>query len=111
MKPIVFVCVLSLLLAACHQHENKKISVVGEAKLKIVPDMVELSLRSENVRPAMKDAVAETQNTVNQVLAVCRKYMSDPADIKVSNISTINPTSTATAGNDSMATRLPRYSM
>lgn len=56
--------------------------------MKIVPDMVELSLRSDNVRPAMKDAVAETEAAINQMMAVCKKYVNDTADIKVSNIST-----------------------
>ena len=56
--------------------------------MKIVPDMVELSLRSDNVRPAMKDAVAETQAAINQMIAVCKRYVNDSSDIKVSNIST-----------------------
>jgi uncharacterized protein YggE len=50
--------------------------------------MVEVSLRADNVRSAMKDAVAQTQADVNEILAVCKKYISDPSDIKVSTIST-----------------------
>ena len=50
--------------------------------------MVELSLRAQNLRPAMKDAVMQTQAAVNEIIAVCQKYVSDPADIKVSTIST-----------------------
>ena len=50
--------------------------------------MVELSLRAYSVKPAMKDAVTETQAAVDQIIAVCRKYVVDPADIKVSSIST-----------------------
>ena len=56
--------------------------------MKVVPDMVEISLRAYSVKPAMKDAVAETQAAVNQIIAVCRKYVVDPSDIKVSSIST-----------------------
>jgi len=36
----------------------------------------------------MKDAVAQTQVDVNEILAVCKKYISSQADIKVSTIST-----------------------
>ena len=50
--------------------------------------MVELSLKAYSVKPAMKDAVVETQAAVNEIIAVCRKYVVDPADIKVSSIST-----------------------
>lgn len=78
-----------LLWTACHSvPEKKSINVTGHASLKIVPDMVELSLRAQNLRPAMRDAVAQTQADVNEIMAVCRKYISDPADVKVSTIST-----------------------
>lgn len=56
--------------------------------MKVVPDMVEISLRADNVRPAMKDAVAQTQSDVNEIINVCKRYVSDPSDIKVSMIST-----------------------
>jgi uncharacterized protein YggE len=87
MKPLTFLS-LTLILVACRPSEEKKISVVGQAKIKVVPNMVELSLRSDNVRSAMKDAVAETEAAVSEMIAVCRKYVSDSSDVKVSNIST-----------------------
>lgn len=86
---IQFLLLSVFLIASCHSPSDKKqINVTGHARLKIVPDMVELSLRAENVRMAMKDAVSQTQADVNEIMAVCRKYVSDPADIKVSSIST-----------------------
>jgi len=87
MKPLSFFF-LCLIFVACSPSEEKKINVAGQAKIKVVPDMVELSLRSDNVRPAMKDAVAETETAVNEMIAVCKKYVTDSSDIKVSNIST-----------------------
>jgi uncharacterized protein len=68
--------------------EKDRINVTGHASLQVVPDMVELSLRADNTRPAMKDAVAQTQSDVNEIIAVCKKYVSDQADIKVSMVST-----------------------
>ena len=56
--------------------------------MKVVPDMVDLSLKAFNVRPAMKDAVAQTQADITQILALCRKYIPDEEDIKVSNVAT-----------------------
>jgi uncharacterized protein len=88
MRIVIYLSAL-FLVSACHSaSEKKSINVTGHASLKMVPDMVELSLRAQNTKPAMKDAVAQTQADVNEILAVCRKYITDPADIKVSTIST-----------------------
>jgi uncharacterized protein YggE len=44
--------------ASCQSSiEQKTINVTGRAKMKVVPDMVELSLRAYSVKPAMKNAV------------------------------------------------------
>jgi hypothetical protein len=56
------------LITACTHPVTDKIQVTGQATMKVVPDMVELSLKSFNVRPAMKDAVIETQAAINQIL-------------------------------------------
>jgi uncharacterized protein YggE len=81
---------LSLFIISCTSSpaETKSIDVTGHASVKVVPDMVELSLRAENLRPAMKDAVAQTQQDVQAIIEVCKKYVTDENDIKVSNIST-----------------------
>jgi uncharacterized protein len=84
----LLLCLNAFLIVACNHENEKKVNVVGQARMKIVPDMVELSLRADNVRPAMKDAVAETQAAVDEMIAVCKKYVNDPSDVKVSNIST-----------------------
>jgi uncharacterized protein len=76
------------LLAACNPSSQDKIQVTGQATMKIVPDMVELSLKAYNVKPAMKDAVIETQFAINQILAVCHKYIPAEEDIKVSSVAT-----------------------
>jgi uncharacterized protein len=75
-------------LAACSPSGSYKVQVTGQAAMKVVPDMVELSLKAANVRPAMKDAVLETQSAINQILLICHKYMKDPEDIKVSSVAT-----------------------
>ena len=72
----------------CGPRQVNTIQVTGQATMKVVPDMVELSLVVDNTRPAMKDAVAETETAVDQVLAVCHKYVPAGEDVKVSNIAT-----------------------
>lgn len=72
---------------ACQTPPNK-VEVTGRASMKVVPDMVELSLNTTTVRPAMKDAVMETQSVIRDILAVCRQFIPDPQDIKVSSVAT-----------------------
>src|SRR6476620_10632964 len=81
---------LLLFIVSCNSSEpdTNRIDVTGHASLKVVPDMVEISLKADNTRPAMKDAVAQTQADVNEIINVCKKYVSEPTDIKVSTIST-----------------------
>lgn len=73
---------------ACRPSTTPNIQVTGQATMRVVPDMVELSLKATNTRPALKDAVIETQAAINQILAVCHKYIRDDEDIKVSNVAT-----------------------
>jgi uncharacterized protein YggE len=88
MKMLPFALVGCCLFAACQPQPVNTIQVTGEATMKVVPNMAELSLRVYNVRPAMKDAVAETQGAVDQVLAVCHKFIPADEDIKVSSVAT-----------------------
>lgn len=89
MRNSLFLLAVTSCLFACNTPaEQKQIEVTGEATMKVVPDMVEFSLSASNVKPAMKDAVAETQSAVNEILGVCKKYVQNESDIKVSAIST-----------------------
>jgi uncharacterized protein YggE len=77
---------LSVLISCSSSSE--RITVIGQAQMKVVPDMVEVSLKAYNVKPSMKEAVSETTGAVNEMIAVCRRFVKDGTDIKVSNIST-----------------------
>ena len=88
MRTSLTTCLCGLLLVACGHSPLSKIQVSGQASMKAVPDMVELSLKAFNVRPAMKDAVKQTQADIDQILAVCHKYIPGEEDIKVSNVAT-----------------------
>ena len=89
MKLANLLFVLLCIASACTAPDGQKtIDVTGKGKIKVVPDMVELSLKAYTVKPAMKEAVAVTQAAVREMMAVCSKYVVDPADVKVSSIST-----------------------
>src|ERR1700730_15881254 len=75
-------------LFACRPTQSDKIQVTGKATMKVVPDMVELSLKAYYVRSAMKEAVIETQSAINQILAVSHRYIARKEDIKVRNVAT-----------------------
>ncbi len=76
-----------LVLSACQHVPNPQIQVTGQATMKVVPDMVAFSLKAYHVRPAMNDAVGQTQADIDQILAVCRKFVPMEDDIKVSHVS------------------------
>ena len=81
-----------VLLSACQAPDKsaagrRTINVVGIGKAKTLPDQVEITIKAEFTRPAMKDAVRETQSTMDEVLSVSRKYVKEPSDIKTSSIS------------------------
>lgn len=83
-----FLSILVLFTACQSPSEPPTISVTGKGSVKVVPDMVELTLKAYTIKPAMKDAVAATSAAVQEVMTVCKKYVGDPADVKVSSIST-----------------------
>lgn len=88
MYRFLFILLLPFCFSCNTPNEHQTINVTGQGKIKVVPDMVELSLRAYAVKPAMRDAVAETQAAVQEIIDVCRKYVVHPSDIKVSSIST-----------------------
>lgn len=88
MHRFFFILLLPLYFSCISPNEPQTINVTGQGKIKVVPDMVELSLRAYAVKPAMRDAVAKTQSAVQEIIGVCRKYVVNASDIKVSSIST-----------------------
>lgn len=81
-----------LSLTACQSLDKpatglRTINVVGIGKAKTLPDQVEITIKAEFTRPAMRDAVKETQHTMDEVLVAARKYVKESFDIKTSSIS------------------------
>ncbi|MGQ9500832.1 MAG: SIMPL domain-containing protein [Anaerolineae bacterium] len=71
------------------QDENKigTVTVVGEGKVKIKPDMAQATIGVEVVRPTVKEASAEVSQVMNNVLSVLRQLGIEDRDIQTSGFS------------------------
>jgi uncharacterized protein YggE len=82
--PILFLTILF----SCSNNENaKKIRVSGEGKIRVMPNLVILTINVSFTKPRMVDAVKETQETVDSVLFILEKFGKKDFDIKTSSIS------------------------
>lgn len=86
MKWIPFVLLVAT--AACNSpKEEKKIRVSGEGKVRVMPDLVFLTLDVSFTQPRMVDAVRQTQSTVDSVVQILQQFGRKDLDIKTSSIS------------------------
>jgi len=79
-----------LLMISCQSvsdDNQNRIRVSGEGKIRIMPDQVTLTINTAFTKPRMVDAVRETQNTVDSVIAILGKYGNKKEDIKTSSVS------------------------
>ena len=75
-------------LLSCTNPENPRnsIKVSGEGKIRIKPDLVILTIDVSFVQHRMVDAVRQSQQTVNSVVAILSQFGNRQNDIKTSNI-------------------------
>jgi uncharacterized protein YggE len=83
---------LSLMgLAACQPAPTgtapHQVHSVGYGHVTVYPDYAELTVDAAFTRPRLKDAVAEVQRVVDQVLAVSKRYAPGRDDVRVSSTS------------------------
>jgi len=71
------------------QGESKPgtITVVGEGKVRIKPDMAQATIGVEVIRPTVKEASAEASQVMNNVLNVLRQLGIEDRDIQTSGFS------------------------
>lgn len=60
---------------------------MGYGSVTVYPDYAELTVDAAFTRPKLKDAVAEVQQVVDQVLALSKRYAPGPNDVRVSSTS------------------------
>src|SRR5687767_12575833 len=78
---------LPLIFACGTSPENNKIRVAGEGKVRVMPDLVILTIDISFTQPRMVDAVRQTQQTVDSVVSILRQFGRKDTDIKTSSIS------------------------
>ncbi len=77
-----------IFLFSCNRIDKpKKISVSGEGKIRVMPNLVILTINVSFTKPKMVDAVRATQETVDTVLLILEKFGNKALDIKTSSIS------------------------
>jgi len=77
-----------LFFASClNADKPKKIRVSGEGKIRVMPNLVILTINVSFTKPRMVDAVRQTQETVDSVQLILEKFGRKDFDIKTSSIS------------------------
>ena len=77
-------------LAACQPAPAtppRQVRSVGYGTVTVYPNYAELTVDAAFTRPKLKDAVAEVQTVVDQVLALSKRYAPGPDDVRVSSTS------------------------
>ncbi len=91
LRAVVALFVLSLLgLGACQPAPPaapRQVHSIGYGHVTVYPDYAELTVDAAFTRPRLRDAVAEVQRVVDQVLAVSRRYAPGPNEVRVSSTS------------------------
>ena len=92
LRPAVTALAVALLgLSACQPSTTatapRQVHSVGYGHVTVYPDYAELTVDAAFTRPRLKDAVAEVQRVVDQVLTVSKRYAPGPNDVRVSSTS------------------------
>lgn len=79
----------TLLLQSCIETKTapNSIKVSGEGKVRVMPDLVILTINVSFTQPRMADAVRLSQQTVDSVVAILGNFSDKKSDIKTSSIS------------------------
>ena len=91
-RPVAFALLLTLGgLTGCQSvppaATPRQVRSVGYGSVAVYPNYAELTVDAAFTRPRLKDAVAEVQGVVDQVLAMSRRYAPGPDDVRVSSTS------------------------
>lgn len=73
--------------AAVSSATPRQVKSVGYGSVTVYPDYAELTVDAAFTCPRLKDAVAEVQTVIDQVLTVSKRYAPGPADVRVSSTS------------------------
>jgi uncharacterized protein YggE len=78
---------LTMLCACAGKEKANKIRVSGEGKIRVMPNLVILTINVSFTKPRMAESVKQTQETVDSVLSILQNFGRKDTDIKTSSIS------------------------
>ncbi len=91
LRSVVALAVSLIGLSACQpaatSTTRRQVRSVGYGHVTVYPNYAELTVDAAFTRPRLKDAVAEVQRVVDQVLAVSKRYAPGHDDVRVSSTS------------------------
>lgn len=87
MRLSIFLFLAIALFSCSNQTDKNRLRVIGEGKVRVMPNQVILTIQVENTRPRMADAVAETQHTVDSVVSILKGFSMRRTDVKTSSVS------------------------
>jgi uncharacterized protein YggE len=93
MHHLLLLPTLALLgLTACQPGQTstvapRQVKSIGFGSVTAYPDYAELTVDAAFTRPKLKDAVAEVQAVIDQVLALSKRYAPEPNTVRVSSTS------------------------
>jgi uncharacterized protein YggE len=87
MKFIPLLLLSTFLFSCTNVEKPEKIRVSGEGKIRVMPNLVILTIDVSFTKPKMADAVKQTQETVDSVMEILEHFGRKDLDIKTSSIS------------------------
>ncbi|MEN9335706.1 MAG: hypothetical protein RLZZ500_693 [Bacteroidota bacterium] len=91
MKKLFFTLLLfigSIALQAQNIADKPKISVVGSGSVSVFPNAAAITLQLTHVKPTLREAVNENQQTMKLIRQIVLRYVKDTTEIKTSLITT-----------------------
>jgi uncharacterized protein YggE len=86
-KLLFFALLMMLISCSTNNDKTKRIRVSGEGKIRIMPNLVILTIDVSFTNSRMVEAVRQTQETVDSVLLILEEFGNKQQDIKTSSIS------------------------
>lgn len=84
---VCFVVLSALGVARAEKPETRFISVSGEGKVEVAPDMAVVSASASNVKKEAEEAYQATAQQINRLVAECKKLGVAEKDIQTTHIS------------------------
>ena len=80
---LIFVCAL-FFATSCSNDRARVIKVFGNGEVTYIPDIVTMTVKLKDVKPVLRDAIANTNATSKKLLNLCKEYAIADEDIKTS---------------------------